>query len=245
MAGPYTGSQGPAGSTGRSGGGADDLRGTARETIDSVKHEASDMAARAAEQGKSLLGRQKDTAAGHLDSVANALHGTARQLEAEHKAPLGRYVDYAARQLESAGRQLRDKDVDRLIGDARDLGRRAPGALFAGSVVAGFLLSRFLKSSAERHAQETPDARWRGGRDADPYDDGRSRDRGTGTGTGRTSAMAGGDLRSGAGTFQDSPGTATGVGAAAGVGASAATGTPARPFGSTATGHDSGGAYDR
>lgn len=139
------------------------LRDAARETIDTVKQEASGLAGRATEQGRSLLSRQKDAAAEHLDAVARALHGSARGLEREEPAA-GRYVGYAADRLQSMGRQLRDRDLDALLDDVQDLGRRAPGAFFAGTVVAGFLMARFLKSSADHRAGASttaPGASWR------------------------------------------------------------------------------------
>ncbi|RPH42772.1 MAG: hypothetical protein EHM87_15810 [Burkholderiales bacterium] len=144
MAGERTGAEGPADR-----GPGDGLRDATRATIDTVKQEAGDLASRATEQGKSMLSRQKDAAADHVDSVARALQGSARGLEREEPAA-GRYVGYAAERLESVGRRLRERDVDGLIDDVQDMGRRAPGAFFAGSVVAGFLMARFLKSSADR-----------------------------------------------------------------------------------------------
>ena len=137
-----------------SSGTGDGPRDAARETIDTVKQEASGLAGRASEQGRSMLSRQKEAAADHLDSVAKALRGSARGLEQEEPAA-GRYVGYAAERLQSMGRQLRDRDVDGLLDDVQDLGRRAPGAFFAGSVIAGFLMARFLKSSADRAAGGT------------------------------------------------------------------------------------------
>lgn len=128
--------------------------GAMREAADEVRHHAADIAGRAKEQGKTILAQQKEAAAGQVDSVASAFRSTARQLEDENRADVGRYVGFAAERLESIGRQLRDKDVDSLIGDAQDLARRSPVAFFGGSVIAGFLLARFIKSSADRRPTE-------------------------------------------------------------------------------------------
>jgi hypothetical protein len=158
---------------GMAGSGLGDIRDAAKETIDSVRQEASGLAGLATERGKSMLSRQKDTAAEQVDSVAQALRGTARQLEGDEQAAAGHYVGYAAERLQSLGRQLREKDVDALIHDAQDLGRRAPGTFFAGSVVAGFLLARFLKASSERAAPHGTrrDAPAYGADHVDPYGD--------------------------------------------------------------------------
>jgi hypothetical protein len=125
-----------------------------KRTVDEAKQYAGKMAGRAKEQGRSMFGRQKDSAAQQLDSVVHAFRNTAGQLEGEGQSQTGRYVNMTADRLESFGRQLREKDMDSLVHDAENLSRRAPGAFFAGSLIAGFLFARFLKSSAQhRHAE--------------------------------------------------------------------------------------------
>jgi hypothetical protein len=149
---------GPAGSSGTTGGGPGDARVEAGRTIDSVKEQAGELAGRAADKGKSILSRQKESAASQLDSVAHALHGTARRLEDDHQDQAGRFVGFAADRIESLGTRLRTQELDTLVQDAQGLARRSPGAFFAGTVVAGFLLSRFLKASADhRGSGHRPD----------------------------------------------------------------------------------------
>jgi hypothetical protein len=120
-----------------------------------AKEQASDIAQRATQQGKAMAEQKKDSAAEQVDSVAQALRKTAGELEQEH-GQAGRYVGLAAEKLETFSRRLRQKDIDGLIDDAQELGRRSPGVLFAGSVAAGFLLARFLKSSADRGKRRAP-----------------------------------------------------------------------------------------
>jgi hypothetical protein len=122
-------------------------------TLNQAKDRAAELAGRAKEQGKSMAARQKDAAAAQLDSVASAVRDTARRLEGDRSGGAGRYVSMAAERLESFGRQLREKDVDRLIDDAQSFARRSPMAFFGGSVLAGFLLARFLRSSSAGHAE--------------------------------------------------------------------------------------------
>lgn len=134
----------------------------ARRTLDQAKDYTKDMAGRAKEQGRSMFEEQKDSAARQVDSAAHAFRNTAEQLQGEGQSQTGRYVGMFAEQLESLGGQLRNKNLDSLIRDAEDLGRRSPGVFLAGSVVAGFLLARFLKSSAQHpHGQETSRSDWR------------------------------------------------------------------------------------
>lgn len=133
-------------------GGSSDTAQSIAESKQQAKQTAADMAARAKEQGRQIFSGQKDKATGQMESVARALRSTAEQLSNEDQSQTAQYVGFAAEQLESFGQRLREKDLDTLISDAQDTARRSPTAFFAGSVVAGFLLARFLKSSAERRA---------------------------------------------------------------------------------------------
>jgi len=123
---------------------------TEGDSFDQAKAYAKDMAGRAKEQGRAMFDEQKDTAAGTVDSAANAFRHTAQQLRGDGQAQTGQYVDMLADQLQSLGSRLRSKNLDALLRDAEDFGRRSPGTLLAGSMVAGFVLARFLKSSADR-----------------------------------------------------------------------------------------------
>lgn len=119
-----------------------------------AKQYAGDMANLAKDKSRTLFDQQKDTAIGKVDSVVNAIRSTAQNLQGDQQQQqIGRYINMAADKLEEIGGQLRNKNLDTLIDDAQNFARRSPTAFFAGTVVAGFLLSRFLKSSAERRRE--------------------------------------------------------------------------------------------
>jgi len=136
--------------------GTDSLKEAGGRVAEEAKHYAGDMAGRAKEQGRTMLEEKKDTAAEQVDSVAHAIRTTAEQLQGEGQSQTGRYIGMAAEQLESLARELRHRNLQSLMGDAEEMARRSPGVFFAGSVMAGFLFSRFLKSSAE-HRYESSD----------------------------------------------------------------------------------------
>lgn len=133
-------------------GASSDTKQAFNQSKEQVKQSAAEMAGRAKEQGRQMFSGQKEKAVGQMDAVARALRSTADQLSNEDQPQTGRYVGFAAEQLESFGQRLREKDLDGLINDAQNIARRSPVAFFAGSVAAGFLLARFLKSSAEKRA---------------------------------------------------------------------------------------------
>lgn len=120
-----------------------------------AKAYAERIAGQVKQQGRSMFDDRRESIAHQMESVAHAFRTTADRLDGEGQEQVGRYVDMAAERIESLGGQLRNKSIGALFNDVQDMGRRAPGAFFAGSLVAGFLLARFLKSSSERrHGQE-------------------------------------------------------------------------------------------
>jgi vacuolar-type H+-ATPase subunit H len=136
--------------------GSADMKRTASGMADEVKSYVEDATSQAKEQGRSMFEEQKENAAAQADTVAHAFRKTASQLQGENNSPAGRYINLAADQVESLGRRLREKDMDAIFRDVEDLARRSPGPFFAGSLVAGFLFARFLKSSSQ-HRQEQDD----------------------------------------------------------------------------------------
>lgn len=117
-----------------------------------IREEARGAAADAVDQGRDMLARQKEAAAERVEQVANAVRSGGRELPGGD-GETGRYVEIAAERLESLGRQLREKDLNGLIADVQDMARRSPAVFFGGSVLAGFMLARFMKSSSAHPAE--------------------------------------------------------------------------------------------
>jgi hypothetical protein len=197
------------------------------DSFSTAKDYAQDVAGRAKEQGRAMFDEQKQTAAGTVDSAANAFRTTAQQMRNDGQAQTGRYVEMVADQLQSLGSQLRNKNLDTLIRDAENFGRRSPGTFLAGSMVAGFVLARFLKSSSEhRYESSAYDDRDSNRRDASSYAGDRSsfasdmpawprderdvlRDRpNTGSGTTMTDADMSGSVMEGSDIGSQATGTA-------------------------------------
>ncbi|XIA66826.1 hypothetical protein ACFIOY_13530 [Bradyrhizobium sp. TZ2] len=84
-----------------------------------------------------------------LSGVGRAVHGAADELGRELPQAAG-YIHAMADKLEGASSALRERSVEDLVSSFNSFARRQPAAAFAGSVLAGFALSRFLKSSAPR-----------------------------------------------------------------------------------------------
>lgn len=89
---------------------------------------------------------QKAAGAARMDALGRVVHEAADDLGKEIPGA-ARYVHFAAENLESASSTLRNRSVDDFVTGVARFAKRQPAAAFAGAVLAGFTLSRFLKSS--------------------------------------------------------------------------------------------------
>lgn len=118
---------------GRSPGGLGDR---ARQFADDVRKSAEAHA----EKGKS-------EGADRLSDVAHIVDRVADDV-ADQSPQMADWIRSAAREVDGVSRNLKDKSVGDLLAMGRDFARREPAAFVAASAIAGFALSRLLKSSA-------------------------------------------------------------------------------------------------
>ncbi|MFC7054162.1 hypothetical protein ACFQI3_15825 [Hansschlegelia quercus] len=119
----------------------------ARQFADEVKQGAQTFA----EDGKAK-------GAERLKGVADTVDRVADQV-AEESPMMAEWVRKAANELEGVSRSLKDKSIGDLLTMGKDFARREPAAFLAASAVAGFALSRLLKStSSAATAQPGPAA---------------------------------------------------------------------------------------
>jgi len=127
------------------------------EDISALGEKAKSNIADAAESAKAharrIAHQQKDAGADRLGEVAGAVHGAARTLEAG-MPEVANYVHDAAAQLEDVAKTLRHRSVDDLIEEIGSFARAQPAIFFGGAMLAGFALTRFLRSSGHRAGRE-------------------------------------------------------------------------------------------
>jgi hypothetical protein len=119
-----------------------------KELASQAKDQTVELAHQAQDQVATLVDQQKKQAAERLGSLAGALHEAAKNLEQKDTEGFGRYAHRAADQVDRASRYLREKDLQGLVRDTETCARRHPDLFLGGSLVAGVLLARFLKSSS-------------------------------------------------------------------------------------------------
>jgi hypothetical protein len=130
---------------------ADGIRDAASSAARAVKQQA---AAVVNEIGNEL----GKTAEEQVNHGAEAIRGFAMAIEAagtelEKVSPqLARYVNDSADKIREVSRGLSNRQVNDLIRTATDFARSQPAIFLGATVAAGFLLARFLKSSAKHDA---------------------------------------------------------------------------------------------
>jgi len=132
-----------------------DIKTEAKEAAGEIKHEVQRLKEEAKQRGESLFKGQRNAAASEIGGMAEALHQTAQQLNERQQSTTASYVDRAAGALDRMVDTLREGDLRTLIDKTENFARRNPGVFFGGSVLVGLMLSRFLKSSAERREPES------------------------------------------------------------------------------------------
>jgi hypothetical protein len=115
---------------------AEDLKQTIKSTADAVKEQTRQMADDVKDQGAEKIG-----------GVTRAVRGAADELGRE-VPQLATYLHGAADRVDGAAQALRERSVEEMATSFFEFARRQPTAAFAVSAVAGFALTRFLKSSA-------------------------------------------------------------------------------------------------
>jgi len=112
-----------------------------------AQQHASDNLQAVRDEALSFAERQKRAGAEHIGEVAHAVHTAADAIRTEMPTAAD-YVHRAAAGLENAAQALKQRGLDDLGRDLGSFARTQPLAMFGGAMLAGFVLSRFLKSTA-------------------------------------------------------------------------------------------------
>jgi hypothetical protein len=104
------------------------------------------------ENAAHLADQQKESGARQLSGIAGAVHAAADHLGEQLPGAAG-YIHDAAERIDHVASDLRTRSFTDIADGVRHLGRERPLALFGGAVLAGFVLTRFLKSGQNGDAR--------------------------------------------------------------------------------------------
>jgi len=129
------------------------VKQTTTEVMSQAKQAVSQSLDEAKRQVQTTFDEQRTQAAGRLGGLANALHKTGENLDTQNEAQFARYAHSAAEQIDNWSNMLQTKNLNELMNEVHDFAHRQPELFIAGSLAAGLLLGRFLKSSGSRTAR--------------------------------------------------------------------------------------------
>ena len=115
-----------------------------------IREQAGDKA-----RAYALQGKEKATDA--LDNVVKLVGDAAGQVDDKLGEQYGDYVRRAGDAISGIATQLRDKDVDELVDDARGVIRQSPTIAIGAAAAVGFLVARVVKAGLTSPAEsDTP-----------------------------------------------------------------------------------------
>jgi hypothetical protein len=121
----------------------DDLREQATQVKNTVVE-----AARA--RARSAFQHQQERAADAADGVASVLHQAAQKFSEGNQGMVADYTNNAANRIDDFAQNLRQRQLDELVGDIEDYARRQPEIFIGGAFALGFVAARFVKSARAR-----------------------------------------------------------------------------------------------
>ncbi len=125
-----------------------------RQRVEEIESASRQMVAEwadvARQRGRAAVATQTRSLGEQLHGIAGTLRDTADSLGEQGQATLSEYVHDAADGLERTAANLREGNVEELVQRVSGFAQRRPAVFVGGAVAAGFLFTRFLRSSAAR-----------------------------------------------------------------------------------------------
>lgn len=137
-----TGNGGGRGAGNASPGATDKLVSQVKEQVVSLRGQATDKLRGFADDGK---GRATTL----LDDVASIIEDAARSIDERLGGEYGGYAHSASEAVSAFAGKIRDKSVDDLVDDTREIVRKSPAVAIAAAAVVGFALMRVVRTGLD------------------------------------------------------------------------------------------------
>ena len=128
---------------GNGGGTTEKLVGQVREQVVSLRGQAGDKLRSVADDGKTK-------ATGLLEDVAGIIEDAARSIDDRLGGEYGEYAHRASTAVSGFAGRVRDKSVDDIVDDTRDIVRKSPAIAIAAAAVVGFALMRVVRTGLDQ-----------------------------------------------------------------------------------------------
>ncbi|HXH17425.1 MAG TPA: hypothetical protein VNJ10_15020 [Sphingomonas sp.] len=125
------------------------LKGSTTDAKQAIKDGATKYTAQAADKARSFADDGKARAGTALDQIAQLLTDAAGQVDEKLGAQYGTYARSAADSVSGFAEQVKAKDMDELIDDARELVRKSPAIAVGAAAAVGFVIARLVQSGVD------------------------------------------------------------------------------------------------
>ncbi len=116
------------------------------------KAQRDDITGQAGKYAKDAARTVKGKTAEGMGSLARLIDDTADTVDTKLGPQYGDYARQAASAVAGAAKSLDDKDIDQLLGEARDFVRKSPAIAIGAAAIAGYVLMRLAKGSGDDEA---------------------------------------------------------------------------------------------
>ena len=125
------------------------------QALQDTKNKGKELVGEAKQEASKMAEHQQQNVAHHIDGLAKALTKTADNLDLDKdQAWVADGTRQTAQALDKVSKSLRERDFNTIVHDIENYTREQPTVVLGGAVIAGFLLSRFLKSSDNHNRSE-------------------------------------------------------------------------------------------
>ena len=124
-----------------------------------LKDEAGKLTQTGIDKARSYAVDGKDRAGGALDEFAKLMTDAAGTVDEKLGEQYGDYARSAANSLSGFAETLRNKDVDDLLADARELVKKSPAVAIGTAAAVGFVLARLVKTGLDNAPDRADDRR--------------------------------------------------------------------------------------
>lgn len=114
-----------------------------------VKDYSTKYGNQAGDRIRSLADTGKERAVGGLDQLSQMITDAAGQVDEKLGAQYGEYARSAAGAVSNFSEQIKGKDVDQLLDDAREFVRKSPGVAVGVAAALGFAVARLVQSGID------------------------------------------------------------------------------------------------
>lgn len=124
----------------------------AKESVSAFdwKKQAEEVSAQASQMAKETATTAKAKTSSAMDGLAKLITETAQTVDSKLGPQYGDYARKAANAVAGAAKSLDGKDVEELLGEARNFVRKSPAVAIGAAAIAGYVLMRLARGSSDQ-----------------------------------------------------------------------------------------------